>query len=167
MDILVDGQKVVTWTSSGTTAGFEAVELGGITGQMVELQGVLADSEWLSIMEVRVALYLRVAGFKICCVGVMCFGLFRRSRTVHGNRRVVVADSFVGRLPSFDILSFSRTLCLPRNRRRCIQLRNLPQLRLTSSESFYLLCSGVRSFRLTLSFFNAVLFCRTTGGDYG
>ena len=80
MDILVDGQKVVTWTSSGTTAGFEAVELGGITGQMVELQGVLADSEWLSIMEVRVALYLCIAGFKICCVGVMCLGLFRRSR---------------------------------------------------------------------------------------
>ena len=52
MDILVDGQKVVTWTSSGTTTGFETVELG-ITGQTVELQGVLADSEWLSIVEVR------------------------------------------------------------------------------------------------------------------
>ena len=52
MDILVDGQKIITWTSSGTTTDFETVELG-ITGQTVELQGVLADSEWLSIVEVR------------------------------------------------------------------------------------------------------------------
>eukprot|EP00903_Cladosiphon_okamuranus_P020463 g18782.t1 len=53
MDILVDGQKIVTWTSSGTTAGFETVELG-VTGQNIELQGVLANSEWLSIMEVEI-----------------------------------------------------------------------------------------------------------------
>lgn len=52
MDVLVDGQKVVTWPSSGTTAGFETVELG-VTGQTIELQGVLTESEWLSIMEVR------------------------------------------------------------------------------------------------------------------
>lgn len=52
MDILVDGQKIVTWTSSGTATGFETVELG-VTGQTIELQGDLADSDWLSVMEVR------------------------------------------------------------------------------------------------------------------
>lgn len=51
IDIYVDGDKVTTWTSSGTTTGFESVELGA-QGQVVELRGVLADSEWLSILEV-------------------------------------------------------------------------------------------------------------------
>lgn len=52
IDVLVDGEKLVTWTSSGTTAAFETVQLG-VTGQTIELEGVLTDSEWLSIMEVR------------------------------------------------------------------------------------------------------------------
>lgn len=52
IDVLVDGQKVVTWTSSGTTTDFETVELG-VAGRTIELLGVVADSEWLSIMEVR------------------------------------------------------------------------------------------------------------------
>lgn len=51
MDIYVDDALVTTWTSSGTTAGFEGVPLG-VAGERVELRGVLADSEWLSIMEV-------------------------------------------------------------------------------------------------------------------
>lgn len=54
MDIYVDGAMQTSWTSSGTTTDFENVELG-VTGQTVELRGVLADSEWLSITEVRVS----------------------------------------------------------------------------------------------------------------
>lgn len=49
IDVLVDGQKIVAWTSSGTTTGFEAVELGvTATGQTIELRGVLTDSEWIN-----------------------------------------------------------------------------------------------------------------------
>lgn len=43
---------LTSWTSSGTTSGFENVDLG-VAGNTVELIGVLADSEWLSIMEVK------------------------------------------------------------------------------------------------------------------
>ena len=52
IDIYVDGIIVTTWTSSGTTLDFETVTLG-VTGTSIELRGVLEDSEWLSIMEVR------------------------------------------------------------------------------------------------------------------
>lgn len=52
LDIYVDGAMITTWTSSGTSAGFEMVNLG-FAGQSVELRGNLADSEWLSILEVR------------------------------------------------------------------------------------------------------------------
>ena len=51
MDVYVDGVKATTWTSSGSTAGFENVELG-VAGQSVELRAVLGDSEWISITEV-------------------------------------------------------------------------------------------------------------------
>lgn len=53
MDIYVDGAMQTSWTSSGTTTDFENVELG-VTGQTVELRGVLDDTEWISIREVRV-----------------------------------------------------------------------------------------------------------------
>ncbi|CAM9622988.1 unnamed protein product [Ectocarpus sp. 6 AP-2014] len=52
MDVYVDQALQTSWTSSGTTNEFETVALG-VTGQTVELRGVLADSEWLSITEVR------------------------------------------------------------------------------------------------------------------
>ena len=51
VDIYVDGVIVTTWTSSGNTLDFETITLG-VTGGTVELRGMLADSEWLSIMEV-------------------------------------------------------------------------------------------------------------------
>ncbi|CAM9557128.1 unnamed protein product [Hapterophycus canaliculatus] len=53
MDILVDDELVLTWTSAGISAGFEFVELG-VQGQVIELRGVLTDSEWLSISEVEI-----------------------------------------------------------------------------------------------------------------
>lgn len=68
IDIYVDGHKADTWTSSGTTTAFENVKLGfhytsstssyscdhpGVAVEnTIELRGVLADSEWLSIVEV-------------------------------------------------------------------------------------------------------------------
>lgn len=52
MNVYVDGVMATSWTSSGTTTDFENVDLG-VTGQAVELRGVLADSEWFSITEVR------------------------------------------------------------------------------------------------------------------
>lgn len=51
MEIYVDGILQTSWTSSGTTAGLENVDLG-VIGQAIEVRGVLAGSEWLSIMEV-------------------------------------------------------------------------------------------------------------------
>lgn len=68
IDIYVDGSKTDTWTSSGTTTALENVKLGfhftsstssyscvhpGVAvEETIELRGVLADSEWLSILEV-------------------------------------------------------------------------------------------------------------------
>lgn len=51
MEVLVDDEVILTWTSSGTTVGFDYVPLG-VQGQVIELRGVLTDSEWLSISEV-------------------------------------------------------------------------------------------------------------------
>ncbi|CAM9933566.1 unnamed protein product [Pylaiella littoralis] len=53
MEIYVDGILQTSWTSSGTTAGLENVDLG-VIGQAIEVRGVLAGSEWLSIMEVEI-----------------------------------------------------------------------------------------------------------------
>ena len=52
MDVYVDGTLVTTWTSSGTTAGFESIDLSGTSGSVIEIVGVLGNSEWLSIIEV-------------------------------------------------------------------------------------------------------------------
>ena len=61
MDVYVDDVMVTSWTSSGTTTAFENIDLG-VSGQAVELRGVLEGSEWLSIMEVSGTLprYFRV-----------------------------------------------------------------------------------------------------------
>lgn len=59
MDVSVDGILVTTWTSSGTTSDFENIDLSGYAGQDVTITGVLADSEWLSIVEVRQATFRR------------------------------------------------------------------------------------------------------------
>lgn len=49
-----DGNReiIASWTSSGTTTAFERLEFEA-QAQAIELQGVLDDSEWISIMEVR------------------------------------------------------------------------------------------------------------------
>lgn len=52
MEIIVNGVRYTSWTSSGTTADFETVDLG-VDADTIELRGVLADSEWISITEVR------------------------------------------------------------------------------------------------------------------
>lgn len=67
MDIYVDGVMLTTWTSSGTTSGFETVDLG-VAGKTVELRGVQADSEWLSILEVCTQYTTSVGG-----IGVQTF----------------------------------------------------------------------------------------------
>lgn len=67
LDVRVDGVMVTTWTSSGATLDFEntiedVFELGsvGVKGQVVELTGVIADSEWLSITEVCAVAWWRI-----------------------------------------------------------------------------------------------------------
>lgn len=52
MQVHVDGDLVTTWTSSGTTDGFESIGLTGAAGTTIDIVGVLAESEWLSIIEV-------------------------------------------------------------------------------------------------------------------
>ncbi|CAM9345379.1 unnamed protein product [Hapterophycus canaliculatus] len=54
MDVSIDGTLATTWTSSGTTSDFEIVDLSGYTGQDITITGVLADSEWLSIIETEI-----------------------------------------------------------------------------------------------------------------
>lgn len=50
--VYVDGVLFTTWTSSGTTTALESIDLWGTSGEMIEIVGVLEDSEWLSIVEV-------------------------------------------------------------------------------------------------------------------
>lgn len=46
MNVHVDGVLATTWTSSGTTDSFETIDLpAGTSGQVVEISGVLADTE--------------------------------------------------------------------------------------------------------------------------
>ncbi|CAN0447432.1 unnamed protein product, partial [Ectocarpus sp. 12 AP-2014] len=62
VDVTVDGDLVTTWTSSGTTSGFESVDMSGATGQVVTITGAeLSDSEWLSIVETEIMVYNGVA----------------------------------------------------------------------------------------------------------
>ena len=55
VEVYVDGVLVTTWTSSGTTVGFESIDLSGTSGSVIDVVGVLGDSEWLSIIEVSLA----------------------------------------------------------------------------------------------------------------
>lgn len=45
---------VTTWTSSGTTSGFESIDLSGNSAQHVTVVAVQGDLEWLSILEVSI-----------------------------------------------------------------------------------------------------------------
>lgn len=56
MDILVDDVLVTTWTSSGSTEELEDIDLSETEGQVITVTGVLENSEWLSIIEVRSSL---------------------------------------------------------------------------------------------------------------
>lgn len=61
MKVYVDNNLVTTWTSSGTTDGFEIIDLSETSGEVIQVTGVLADSQWLSITEVRPACSLKQA----------------------------------------------------------------------------------------------------------
>ncbi|CAN0405209.1 unnamed protein product, partial [Ascophyllum nodosum] len=54
IEVYVDGALITTWTSSGTTDGFESVNLSWASGQVIELTGVLANTEWFSIIETKI-----------------------------------------------------------------------------------------------------------------
>ena len=60
VQVYVDGSLVSTWTSSGTTDNFERIDVSSASGQVLEITGVLDDSEWLSIVEVSVLKKMRV-----------------------------------------------------------------------------------------------------------
>lgn len=58
----VDGVLATMWTSSGTTGAFEKIDLpAGTSGAVVEITGVLADEEWLSIVEVSLSGHWRTS----------------------------------------------------------------------------------------------------------
>lgn len=52
----MDDVLFTTWTSSGTTDGFESVDLSGVSGEVIAVTGVLTNWEWLSIVEVSLTL---------------------------------------------------------------------------------------------------------------
>lgn len=52
VDIIIDGIVAATWTSSGTTDGFQRIDISGRSGHVVEIRGDLPDEDsWLSITE--------------------------------------------------------------------------------------------------------------------
>lgn len=53
VEVRVDGALVTTWTSSGETDNPESIMFTGTSGSVIDVTGVLADTEWLSIVEVR------------------------------------------------------------------------------------------------------------------
>lgn len=117
MDVYVDGLQADTWTTSGTTTDFETFKLGfyytsstssytyvhpGVPAKTIELRGVLEDSEWLSILEVRGA--RGIAGYfwsiwareKHCaeCPVLRPFPMLAPASVKTGNRRVRVPLSW-------------------------------------------------------------------------
>lgn len=62
MQIKADGTLVTTWTSSGSTAGLERIDLSGTSGQVLEIVAVVSSSsEWLSIIEVCLSSRMRLS----------------------------------------------------------------------------------------------------------
>ena len=55
--VYCDGYYLCDWTSSGTTNGFENIYLGGGATE-IKVVGVLGSSEWLSVTEVGLPLFL-------------------------------------------------------------------------------------------------------------
>ncbi|CAM9298873.1 unnamed protein product, partial [Ectocarpus sp. 12 AP-2014] len=53
LDIGIDNLPYTVWTSSGTTTGFQTIEVDTMA-RSISIVGVLEDSEWLSIMEVEI-----------------------------------------------------------------------------------------------------------------
>lgn len=52
IDVIIDGVVTTTWTSSGTTDGFQRIDISGQSGQVVEIRGDLPQQDsWLSITE--------------------------------------------------------------------------------------------------------------------
>lgn len=52
IEVLVDGLKVATWTSSGTSDGPESINIMEASGQVVSIQAVLHAWQWISVVEV-------------------------------------------------------------------------------------------------------------------
>ena len=62
IDILLDGEYATSWTSSGSSLGFETIPLpSSVAGQptsSIELIGAGSDSQWFSVEEVRDFTYI-------------------------------------------------------------------------------------------------------------
>lgn len=52
VEVRVDGALVTTWTSSGETDNLQSIAFTARSGSVIDVTGVLADTEWLSIIEV-------------------------------------------------------------------------------------------------------------------
>lgn len=93
VEVRVDSDLVTTWTSSGTTDDSQSIALTEASGSIIEITGVLAETEWLSIIEVRFfpsrvvptdSVALRVLLPYQCCFGK--FGRYRWMSRVEKNR---------------------------------------------------------------------------------
>lgn len=69
LEVYIDAELLMTWTSSGSTTAFETIGLFSVPGKMVELRGVLSDDEWLSISEVCV---WHMTNETILCMSITC-----------------------------------------------------------------------------------------------
>ncbi|CAM9778380.1 unnamed protein product, partial [Hapterophycus canaliculatus] len=54
VEVYVDDVLTTTWTSSGTTDGFESIDLSGYSGQYLTVMSLEDDSAWLSIIETEI-----------------------------------------------------------------------------------------------------------------
>ena len=66
LEVFVDGVSVTEWTSSGTTDDFESIDMSGSSGRLIELVAVLAPTEWISIVEVRLVTLCMMRKNKKC-----------------------------------------------------------------------------------------------------
>ena len=79
VEVRLGAVLAATWTSSGTTDGFESIDLTGYSGRYLTVMTLPDDSQWLSIVEVswvghasRRASGSGSASFSIACHTCVC-----------------------------------------------------------------------------------------------
>ena len=62
VEVYVGDVLATTWTSSGTTDGFESIDLSGYSGRYLTVMSLADDLQWLSLVEVSWAALQQLLG---------------------------------------------------------------------------------------------------------